>query len=238
MMNRWVCRLLVAAAVAAMPSPAAASWHVAVSAATDYIFRGFSRSDSDGALQAGLRYRHSEGFSAGLWASTVGFPTDEGSANERRIEVQGFAGYAAPLTKDWLLSAFLLRYEYPGAGADVDTSYSEAEVSFVYRGMLQATLAYTPDFLASSFPGHFAEVAGRYPLPGLVDLSAGLGRAELDTPMPTSYTYGHLGVGWSREGLDLELGYYLTDARAIPRWGEVADGSWVLSLSARFPRKG
>ncbi len=72
---------------------------------------------------------------------------------------------------------------------------------------------------------------------GLVDLSGGIGRAELDTPFDASYTYGHLGVGWSHEGLDLELSYYLADSRQIPRWGEVADGRWVLSLSFRFPRE-
>ena len=89
----------------------------------------------------------------------------------------------------------------------------------------------------SAFPGLFAEVSGRYSLPRLVDLSGGIGRAELDTPFPTSYTYGHLGVSWSHEGLDLELCYYRTDSRPIRRWGEVADGSWVFSLSARFPRE-
>jgi len=167
----------------------------------------------------------------------VYFPADEGSANERRVELHGFAGYSAPLTEDWSLSAFLLRYEYPGASADVDESYSEAEVSLVYRGMFQASLAYTPDVLASGFPGLFVEVSGRYPLTRLVDLSGGIGRAELDTPFDTSYTYGHLGVGWSHRGFDLELGYYLADSRPIPRWGEVADGRWALSLSARFPRE-
>ncbi len=236
-MSRRVSWLMVAAALAAVPSQAAGSWHATVTAATDYVFRGFSRSDSDAALQAGVRYRHSTGFGAGLWGSTVYFPADEGSANERRVELHGFAGYSAPLTEDWSLSAFLLRYEYPGASAEVDESYSEAEVSLVYRGMFQASLAYTPDVLASGFPGLFAEASGRYPLPRLVDLSGGIGRAELDTPFDASYTYGHLGVGWSHQGLDLELGYYRTDSRPIPRWGEVADGRWVFSLSARFPRE-
>lgn len=236
-MNRRVSWLLVAATLAAVPCQAAGSWHATVTAATDYIFRGFSRSDADAAFQAGLRYRSSTGFSAGLWGSTVSFPADESSANERRVELHGFAGYSAPLTEDWSLSVFLLRYEYPGASVDIDESYSEAEVSLVYRGMFQASVAYTTDVLASGFPGLFAEVSGRYSLPRLVDLNGGIGRAELDTPFDTSYTYGHLGASWSHQGLDLELGYYRTDSRPIPRWGEVADGSWVFSLSARFPRE-
>lgn len=236
-MSRRVSWLIVVATLAAVPCPAAGSWHATVTAATDYIFRGFSRSDADTALQAGLWYRHSTGFGAALWGSTVDFPADEGSANERRVELHGIAGYSAPLTEDWSLSAFLLRYEYPGASAEVDESYSEAEVAFAYRGMFQASLAYTPDVLASGFPGLFAEVSGRYPLLRRVDLSGGIGRAELDTPFDASYTYGHLGVGWSHQALDLELGYYWTDSRPIRRWGEVADGRWVLSLSVRFPRQ-
>ena len=228
--------LMVAAGLLPVPSEAAGNWHATVTAATDYVFRGFSRGDSDTILQAGLRYQHATGFGAGLWASTVRFPADEGSANERRVELHGFGGYAAPLGEDWSLSLFLLRYEYPGASAEVDESYSEAEVSLVYRGIMQASLAYAPDVLASGFPGLFAEFSGRYPLPRLVDLNGGIGRAELDTPFDASYTYGHLGVGWSHRGLDLELAYFQTDSRPIPRWGAVADGRWVFSLSVRYPR--
>ena len=236
-MSRRASWLMVAATLAAVPSPAAGSWQATATVATDYVFRGFSRSASAAALQAGLRYQHPSGFGAGFWGSTVNFPADEGSANERRVELHAFAGYSAPLTENWSLSAFLLRYEYPGASADVDESYSEAELSLVYRGVFQASLAYTPDVLATGFSGLFAEVSGRHALSRLVDLSGGIGRAELDTPFPTSYSYGHLGVGWSRHGLDLELGYYRSDSRPIPRWGGVADGSLVFSLSARFPRE-
>ena len=236
-MDRRVWWLMAAATLAVTPSHAAGSWLATATVATDYVFRGFSRSAGEAPLQAGLRYRHSTGFSAGLWGSTVDFAADQGSANERRVELHGFAGYSAPLTEDWSLGLFLLRYEYPGASAEVDESYSEAEVSMVYRGVLQASLAYTPDVLGSGFPGLFAEVSGRYPLPLPVDLSGGIGRAELDTPIDTSYTYGHLGLSWSYRGLDLGIGYYHTDSRPIRRWGEVADGRWVLSLSARFPRE-
>ena len=236
-MNPRASWLMVAAALCAVPSQAAGGWHATVTAATDYVFRGFSRNDSDTAIQAAVQYRSRAGFSAGLWGSTVRFAADSSAANERRVELHGFAGYSAPLTEDWSLSVFLLRYEYPGASAEVDESYSEAEVSLVYRGMFQASLAYTPDVLASGFPGLFAEVSGRYPMPRLVDLNGGVGWAELDTPFDASYTYGHLGLGWSHRKLDLELGYYLTDSRPIPRWGEVADGRWVLSLAARFPKE-
>ena len=236
-MKGLVSWLMVAAILSSVPCQAAGSWEAAVTAATDYVFRGFSHSDSEAALQGGMWYRHSTGFGAGFWGSTVCFPADEGSPNERRVELHGFAGYSAALTEDWSVSAFLLFYEYPGASADVDTSYSEAEVALVYHGVLQTSLAYTPDFLGSGFSGLFTEVSGRYPLRRLVDLNGGVGRAELDTPFDTSYTYGHLGLGWSHQAGHLELGYYWTDSRPIPRWGEVADGSWVFSLSARFPRR-
>jgi hypothetical protein len=33
----------------------------------------------------------------------------------------------------------------------------------------------------------------------------------------------------------LDLGYYESDGLTIPIWGEVADGSLVFSVSARFP---
>ena len=44
-MSRRVWWAMVAATLAAVPSQAAGNWHAEVTAATDYIFRGFSRAD-------------------------------------------------------------------------------------------------------------------------------------------------------------------------------------------------
>ena len=46
--------------------------------------------------------------------------------------------------------------------------------------------------------------------------------------------------GWHNYSLfmagdGLMFGYFEADGRPIPGWGEVADGAWVFSASARFP---
>ncbi len=56
-----------------------------VTATSDYVFRGYSRSEGDPALQAGLRYRHRSGFFVGGWASTVRFAYDDMIGDPRRV---------------------------------------------------------------------------------------------------------------------------------------------------------
>ena len=212
--------------------PAALPWSAEATLASEYVFRGFSRSGGEPALQAGIRHRTRSGLVAGLWGSTVELDTGTPASDERRLELQGFVGWAPQLGDHWSLSALWLRYEYPDVA---DFSYDEAQLTLTYRQLVRVSLARTDDFLQGGAAALFAELSGRYPLPRLVDLTLGLGRADFDTVLDADYTYGHLGAGRSFGRYDLELGYYRADSRPIPRWGAVAEGSWVLSLSARFP---
>ena len=207
-----------------------------IAVASDYVFRGFSRTASEPALQAGLRYRHRKGLVAGAWASTVRFDYDGQFAdNVRRLELLAFSGYAATFKRGWSGSALLVRYQYPEADQEVDKSYTEANFSIYYRELFSLTVAYTPGFLRSDQSGFFVELSGRYPLTRRFDLSAGIGRGELDLADDTGYTYGHIVVGRGAGRFVIDLGYYLSDAPEFPRWGEVADGNWALVVSARIP---
>ncbi len=227
--------LALAAAFAPPPVARAGDLSAEVALASDYVFRGFSRTGSEPALQAGFRYQHRGGLFAGAWASTVRFDYDHFADRQRRLELHAFAGYAATLKRGWSGSALLVHYHYPDADRPVDMSYTEASLNLYFRDLVSVTVACTPDFLSSGRSGVFAELAGRYPLPRGVELSAGIGRAELDVSDETGYTYGHLAVGRSAGRFGIDLGYYLSGARDVPNWGEVADGSWALVVSARLP---
>ena len=65
----------LAPAWAAAPSRAAEpEWTAAVTAASDYFFRGVSQTVNKPALQAELAVEHPSGLFGGVFASTVGFP--------------------------------------------------------------------------------------------------------------------------------------------------------------------
>ncbi len=205
-----------------------------VTLSTDYIFRGYSRSDADPVFQAGLSYRHRVGFFAGLWGSTVEFAADEGAGDERQVELRALAGFGRTIGQSWSWNLSVVHSEFPDAVPLLDTSYTEASASAQFRDLFAITIAYTGDYLGSDIPTFFIEVSGSYPLPGNFNLSAGVGQAELDLHH-LDYVYGHLAAGWTLGRFSLDLGYYESDGRSIPSWGEVADGTLVFSISARFP---
>ncbi len=205
-----------------------------VAVASDYVFRGYSRSEGDPALQAGLRYRHRTGFFVGGWASTVRFAYDDMIGDPRRVEVRGSTGYARPVGQDWFWHALVVRYEFPGSDGRIDTSYTEVQLSAQYRELISTTVAYTSSYLGRDSSGLFGEVTAGYPLPFNLDLSVGIGYAELDSSR-ASYSYGHAELGRTFGPISVSLGYYDSDAVPVPPWGEVVDGTWVLGITARFP---
>ena len=205
-----------------------------VTVASDYVFRGYSRSEGDPALQVGLRYRHRSGFFVGGWASTVRFAFDDAIGDPRRAEVRGSTGYARPVGQKWFWNALVVRYEFPGSDDRIDTSYTEVQLSAQYRELISTTVAYSSSYRGHGGSGLFVEVTAGYPLPFKLDLSVGIGYAELD-PSSVNHFYGHAEVGRTFDRISVNLGYYDSDGAPIPPWGEVADGTWVLGLTARFP---
>ncbi len=204
-----------------------------VTVTSDYVFRGYSRSEGDPALQAGLRYRHRSGFFVDGWASTVGFAYDDMIGDPRRVEVRGSAGYARSVGQSWFWNALVVRYEFPGSDDRIDTSYTEVQVTAQYRELVSTTIAYASSYLGRD-SGLFGEVTAGYPLPFKLDLSVGIGYAELD-PSSANHFYGHAELGRTFGPISVKLGYYDSDGVPIPPWGEVVDGTWVLGITARFP---
>ena len=204
-----------------------------VTVTSDYVFRGYSRSEGDPAIQAGLRYRHRSGFFVGGWASTVRFALDELIGDARHVEVRGFAGYARSLGQNWFCNALVVRYEFPGSADRLDTSYTEGQLSAQYRELVSATIAYTSSYLGHN-PGLFGEVTAGYPLPFHFDLSVGIGYVEQD-PSRANHFYGHAELGRTFGPISVKLGYYDSDGLPFPPWGEVLDGRGILGITAEFP---
>ena len=204
-----------------------------LAAHSDFIVRGFSRSDSGPALQAGLRFRDRGGFIAGLWGSTVEFAFDDGLRDPRQTELRAYAGYAARLGSGWSLDATVVRYEYPGAEEAVDLAYSEASLAAHFRDLLSVSVAYTPDLFELGPEATYFELTGGYPLPAGLTLSAGIGRAEhADAPV-AHYHYGHIVLRRPFRRFLLQAGYYDSDDPVVPRWGEAVDGAWSIGVSFR-----
>lgn len=114
--------VLVAIAIAIPVSPAAAQspWSLegTVGVVSDYRYRGYSLSDSDPALQAGLTLSHSSGFYGDVFISSIdeyGVGADGDGADLEATGSIGWAGTLGGFDVDAAVSA----YRYPD-GDDVD----------------------------------------------------------------------------------------------------------------------
>ena len=71
-----------------------------------------------------------------------------------------------------------------------------------------------------------------WPLPLGLELTAGLGYADLDRVFERSYTYWSLAVSRRVSRFTFDLGWFDTSSEASELWGDLADGRLVLTLSA------
>jgi len=118
------------AATAAVEAPKSDfSFSANVGIYSDYIFRGYTQTQNNPALQGGMDVEHSSGFYAGTWASNVEWATQPAQGmNENSLEVDVYAGYATELAGIGL-DVGVLQYLYPG---DLKDNNAETNATELY----------------------------------------------------------------------------------------------------------
>ena len=99
------------------------------------MWRGQTQSDNGPAIQGGLDYAHSSGFSAGTWVSNVDFPAAPGV----NYELDVYMGFGQSITDDLSYKLSLIYYAYPDAR---DSDFAEVDASLTYK-WLSAGVSYT-----------------------------------------------------------------------------------------------
>lgn len=213
--------LVAAAALGGTPALAQEiSANVALT--SDYVFRGFSQTDEEPAIQGGFDYEHASGFSAGAWASNVDF--DDG--DEAHIEIDVYAGYAGSLTPDLGWNGGLIYYAYPGADDDLDYDYWEAYAGLSYS-IASLTYYYSPDFFGSTGDGHYIDLGADVTLPYEIGLNLHVGYQEIDDL--DSYVDWKVGLARELYGVSFDVSYHDTDEN-----NDLADERVVFTISKDF----
>jgi uncharacterized protein (TIGR02001 family) len=199
-----------------------------VALATEYVFRGFSQTAENPAIQGGFDVTYGIGY-LGVWASNLDFGSSgpgAGAADVANIEMDWLAG----LRPEWgrvALDFGLMYYTYPGADDDAELDYLEWKVGAsgsAEKLDLGITAYYTEEYTARSgavwtVEGDFAlrlpEIWRTTPrITGIVGTSV----ADSATAFTAfgngedSYAYWSLGVivGFM-DRFDLDLRYWDTD---------------------------
>ena len=200
--------LLGLAAPASAQSDVDIAWNVGV--VSDYVFRGFSQTGEDPAIQGGVDLT-SGSFYAGAWASNVDFGDDTDA------EVDLYGGYRTE-AGGFALDFGVIGYLYVGEPDGADYNYAEFKAAAsraVGPATFGAAVYYSPDFFGIDDEATYAEVnAGFSPAPKWT-VSGALGKQWLD--VSDDYTTWNVGVGYAlTDNVGVDVRYHDTDVDGVP----------------------
>ena len=225
---------LAASSLLATSTAALADVSTTVNVTSDYTFNGVSQTGNDPALQASLDYAGSDGFYAGVWASTVDF----GSGEDTNLELDAYAGKFFQLDEKIGLDTGIAYYTYHGDSASDTYNYPEAYAKFSYNSSLGDTelnFWYSWDYFGLdaghyiTMVAHTFEVASGHNVRASFDRSTSNDANKWAWNGNKSYNHVRLEYMTSYEGFDFNLAVEDTNMNI-----DSADSRIVLSVSRTF----
>jgi uncharacterized protein (TIGR02001 family) len=209
-----------------------------LAATSDYIYRGVSQSDGQGALQADLHFGLASGTFAGVWASTRDRSLEPGTP----AEVQAYLGQRFALGGAWSATLSARSDYFVGAPADHPSDYQEISAAFTWLDRCTLSVTVIPDavrysFLEFQYAGYTEQYYQVYRsaafvadgssqwllheglLGGGLYLTAAAGYYYSSRPDPepapaVGYLYGNAGLALERRRWRIDLGYFTAQGRA------------------------
>lgn len=106
----------------AIMAPVQAELSANIGVTSNYVFRGFTQTNDDPAIQGGIDYMHSTGFYAGAWTSQVDCPANSDcvgvGGNNDGFVIDTYAGITTELQGGFLLDLGLIQYNYTDSDKD------------------------------------------------------------------------------------------------------------------------
>lgn len=230
---------LPAVALAQDAAPSSLTIGGSATAATDYIFRGFSQTDEEPAMQGSISATHDSGFAASIWGSNVDF----NDGDEASVEMDGTLSYSFPAGPGNVTLGGIY-YAYPGADSDLNYDYVEAFAGYAFNvgGVvdLNPQIFYSPDFFAGSGDAVYATAGASIPVKAMDGLSlvGSAGRQWIDDNAQfgaPDYTDWSAGLSYTADNkLGFSVKYYDTSV-SEDRCSGLCDGRVVGAISYSFP---
>jgi uncharacterized protein (TIGR02001 family) len=225
------CGVLALAGSRAAPAD---DLHGYVTATSDYVFRGISKSNEEPSLQGGLDYVHSSGFFAGVFAAGIDYPETSFVPDPGSIELDAYVGYSAAAGRDFSWNVGLFDYEFPDSEAK-DTNYQELGFDLYYRDVARFGATFSDDARAGGASGWTAELELRRPFAQYFQASATLGRYSFARDDWKDYLYWDLGVSATTGPWTFDLRFFDTSDEAQSIAGRRLTGDRVVaSVSIGF----
>lgn len=181
-------------ALAPVANEPASPWSFNITAASQYVTRGFSNSKGNPVIQGGLDYVHPSGFNFGFWMSTLSDEFVQGSW----AETDYYAGYTKAFG-DVNIGAQIYYYIYPNGKFVYDGSvkgqsynYGEFVPTLNYKWFTaKYWYTYTRDYFGVNDTSMFTTGRGHSRGSGYLDLN---GNFDLGKGYALQLHYGHQAV--------------------------------------------
>ena len=220
-------------------SHAHAEFHATLTAKTDYIWRGYSKTSENFALQGNLDYEHASGGYLGVSIANVDFDDNE-SNNPAAIEITPYLGWTYKLSDDWRFDAQWTRYLYDGDIFSNQSDYNEFYLLLHYNDVFTVRASFSDDYYNQGHVSGDYELTGRYPLTDALEFSTGIGYSQIEKILEYDTLYWNAGLTYYTRYAAIDLRYLgaleATDEVQTP-WAyapEVIDDSFVFSISLGF----
>ena len=223
-------------AVQAEDFPVKASANLALT--SNYVWRGFTQTNEDPAIQGGFGFNHESGASLSVWGSNVKFLEDETVSPEDRadLEFDVSLGYEKQLPTGTSYKAGYTYYSYPGAGSDLNYNFSELTLGLGYttQGIgTSLSYSYAPDFFGGVGKAHHYDLTINYTYPNKgVGLEGQIGQQTFKDNEKAGDDYLHysLSVFYLYSDVKVSLSYSNTDLDKV----EAAKDQVFFTLSKSF----
>jgi len=203
-MKRIISTALVVGALSATGMAQAEEVGSSVSAnvtlTSDYVWRGISQTQNNGAIQGGFDYAHESGLYAGVWGSNVDFD------NDASIELDYYVGYGFNVTEEVGVDVGITHYTYPD---DSGLSFEEGYINVSYMGF---TLGYAATgSLWSDDSTDYTSLSYETELAG-ISVSANFAQYDWkDDVFLTEDSYNTWSLAFTKALMGVDLGLTYTD---------------------------
>lgn len=184
-----------------------ADWHGELRWLSDYIYRGYSKSQGDSVTQARISYDSGNGWFAGVDLSQVDFAYRVRS-DRSQIEIKPYLGWNMPLSQDWRTEWMVAGYWYDNKVFNTDGDYAELFGTLHYQDWLSLGIALAPNAYQRQHDLLSYELNVRHDVLDNLQLSSGVGYYQAGTLLKRDYAYWNAGLTWfALPHLALDLRY-------------------------------
>lgn len=219
--------------------PSFAELHGTLTGTTNYIGRGYSKSNDDVAIQGNFDYQHESGIYMGASASNVNFG-DRNFKDSSKVEFAPYFGFTYGIDKNWRMDVQWTRYMYDGKIFGREADYNEFYLFVHYRDLVTLRAGISDNYYNQNAITGDYEATVRYPITDYLQISSGVGYSQVERVLEYDYLYWNAGLTAYYKFIAADLRYmqsYEATESEVTSWKydpEFLHATVVFSLSVGF----